>query len=213
MSEPSRRRLIHVERTADPAVMRWVLNHPVLQSAEPGSRKVPESSPIGRLGPASAIVAVEVRDGDAFIRVSDPRSWPSIAGDVRTAMLRELDDLDDGKATWLLESTGRVHAALSIAEAQRIVDRAAGPAMRSHGGALIVTDVGGSSLHLRAEGACHGCTRSDETLLALIGPAIRAANSNIVDVIVDDECSSRSPDPSGPVPITLARGRHPSAPE
>ncbi len=210
MSDPTRPRPIHVERTADPAVMRWVLNHPGLRSAERGERQAPPSSPLGRLKRNSAIVEVELRNGDAFIRASDSRAWPTIADEVRTAIIGELDDLDDGTATWLLEPTDRTEGALSIEDAQRVVDRAAGAAMRAHGGAMVVTAVGRSALHLRAEGACHGCSRSDETLLALIRPAIRAADPNVVDVIVGDACTSPSSDgpaPSSPVRMMLARRR------
>ena len=233
MSEQERRaavRPIHVERTDDPAVMRWVLNHPGLDSAARGVRRPPPSSPLGALVAAGSVAGVVIRQGDAFIRAADVRSWPTLAPAVKTALVRELEHLDDLDRTDIGDAAGASAAAdvcdvasthwlfdvaedaddveLTVVEAQRIVDRAAGTAMLAHGGTLTVTAVDGSTLRLHAEGACHGCSRSDDTVLALIAPAVASVDPRITDIVVDDDpCGPARPAAARPVTITRRRLR------
>lgn len=188
-------RPIHVERTDDPAVLRWVLHHPALAAAPSGRRRPPPDTPLGRLIADCSITDLAVRGGDALIRTTDPTRWPTIAPRVQAALLATLDQLDDGTAGWLLDAdlTGDVP---SIPDVQRIVDRCAGAPMSAHGGAMIVTAVDATTVRIRAHGACHGCRQTDDTLLALIGPAVRAAYPAIIEIVLDaapDDQQPRAP--------------------
>jgi Fe-S cluster biogenesis protein NfuA len=180
-----RARPIHVERTDDPAVLRWVLHHPVVVAAPVGRRTIPPGSPLGRLLANGSITEVVIRRGDALIRVDDPATWTTLASTVQSAILRELNDLDATEGHWILDAERIEAASLSVDEIQRLVDRAAGPVMTAHGGHMIVAGVAGSTVHLRAEGACHGCVQSDDTLIGLIVPAVQAADPTIMDVVID----------------------------
>ena len=57
--------------------------------------------------------------------------------------------------------------------------------MSLHGGSMVVTAVDATTVHLRADGACHGCHQTDDTLLVLIGPAVRAEFPDLVEIVVD----------------------------
>lgn len=178
-------RQIHVERTTDPAVLRWVPHHRLLNAAAPGRRNVPSSSPLGQFVTSAKITEITLRDGDVFIRSAGTHDWSTIAAEVQAALIEEFDELDRGTAHWLLEAVDGSAAAPSIIEIQQIVDRSAGHAMNSHGGTMVVTAVDHSSVRLRAGGACHGCGQSDSTVLALISPAIRAAHPGIDEIVLD----------------------------
>lgn len=180
----SRSRLIHVERTDDPAVLRWVLHHPTLASAPSGRRQAPPGSSIGRLIADRSITDLAIRDGDALIRTTEPARWPTVAPRIRAALLATLDQLEDGTAGWLLDAD-TTDDTPSIAEIQALVDRSAGAPMSAHGGAMIVTAVDATTVHLRASGACRGCHQTDDTLVTLIRPAVHAAYPAIVEVVVD----------------------------
>lgn len=179
-------RLIHVERTDDPAVLRWVLHHPTLATTQSGRRHAPPDSPLGQLIADHSITDLAIRNGDALIRTTEPARWPTIAPHVQAALLATLDQLDDGHAAWLLDADTSDDTP-SISEIQVIVDRSAGAPMSAHGGAMIVTAVDATTVHLRAHGACHGCHQTDDTLLTLVRPAVRAAYPAIVEIVVDPE--------------------------
>ena len=57
--------------------------------------------------------------------------------------------------------------------------------MASHGGAMTVVAVEGDTVRLRGDGACTGCRQSDETIVGIISPALRAAYPEIAEVILD----------------------------
>jgi Fe-S cluster biogenesis protein NfuA len=178
------RRSAHVERTSDAAVLRWVVHHPVLAAARPGRRHPPVDSPLGQFIADGSIATVAVRNGDVLIRTDDPARWRALAPLVQAALLDTLDQFDDGNAHWLLVAD-EVGDTPSLAEIQAIVDRSAGASMSLHGGSMVVTAVDATTVHLRADGACHGCHQTDDTLLLLIGPAVRAEFPDLVEIVVD----------------------------
>ncbi len=116
---------------------------------------------------------------------------------MQSAILRELDDLDATEDHWILDAEASEAAPLSVEEIQRIVDRAAGPVMTAHGGHMIVTGVDRSTVHLRADGACHDCAQSDDTLLGLISPAVRAADPTIIRVVIEPSDDAEHDSSSG----------------
>jgi Fe-S cluster biogenesis protein NfuA len=188
MSSGRTPRPIHVERTAEPGVLRWEPHHGRLDTSPPGRRQIPERSPLGLLAAAASIGDITVQAGAVLISTPDPAAWPRLAPQVQDALLEELDVLDALEPTashWLLEAAEIADHSPSITEIQRILDRSAGAVMRSHGGAMTVVTVDGGTVRLRSEGACTGCRYSYDTIVELISPALRAAYPEIVSVVVD----------------------------
>lgn len=188
MSSERTPRPIHVERTADPEVLRWVVRHQRLESSPPGRRQTPERSPLGLLASSASIDDVAVQAGAVLISTPDPAAWSRLAPQVQDALLAELDVLDrlaPNASHWLLEAVEAPDHSPSIAGVQQVVDRAAGSVIRSHGGAMTVVAVDGGAVRLRSDGACTGCRYSDDTIIELISPALRAAYPEIVSVVVD----------------------------
>lgn len=193
-------RRLHVERTADPSVLRWVAQHPSLAAAAPGQRVVPRTSGLGELIAQGSIGKVVLRNGDLLIS-AEPSAWTAVAPLVRAAILSDLTALTtEGSAHWLLVSDNADEDP-TLDDLQQLVDRSAGAAMSSHGGTITVTAVNGSIVTLRAAGACHGCSQSDQTLLQLIVPAIQAIHPQITDVVFEPESMA----PSVPLTTRLVR--------
>ncbi len=201
-------RRIHVERTADPAVLRWVVHHPRLDAAPTGRRLVPDRSALGELVANGSIVSVSVRHGAVLVTGSDPAMWKALAPMVQAAVLRELDEIDRTTTHWLVEA---IHPdpgpPASIAELQYVVDRAAGTVLAGHGGAMSVVAFDGNTVRLRSAGACTGCNQSNDTVVGLISPALRAEFPEVTSVVVE-------PDPEQPPPSRFWPGhRSPPARE
>ncbi|MGB5757575.1 MAG: NifU family protein [Acidimicrobiales bacterium] len=183
-SAPQPRR-IHVERTPEPAVLRWVCHHPALDSATPGRRQPEGEGPLGALIAQGSITEIVAGGGDVRVRAATPDGWPTLAPRVQAALLAELDALDRTPGHWLTEPVEHAGLVPSISDVQRIVDRAAGTVMAGHGGAMIVTAVDHTTVSLRSEGACDGCRQSSDTILGLIEPAIRSTCPEIVAITLD----------------------------
>jgi len=178
-------RPIHVERTADPAVLCWVVHHPKLDASPHGRRQAPATSPLGQMAADGSIADIAVRSGNVLISTDNPGSWSRLAARVQSALLDELELLDDAESHWMLGAVATTGRALSIAELQQVVDLAAGTVMNSHGGGMVVVAVDGDTVRLRSDGACTGCRHSNDTILGLITPALRTAYPEINSVSVD----------------------------
>jgi Fe-S cluster biogenesis protein NfuA len=146
---------------------------------------VPEDSAIGSLVSDGSIDHLAVRDGNVLVAAHDPDGWTRLAPRFQAALLDELDALDAATPHWLLRADETADRLPSIAEVQQTVDRAAGAVMAGHGGAMTVVTVEGNTVRLRGDGACTGCRQSDETIVGIISPALRAAYPEIAEVILD----------------------------
>ena len=205
MTSDNAPRRFHVERTADPAVLSWVVHDPRLAAAPAGRRLIPDDSALGELIADGSIVSVSVRHGAVLVTCSDPAMWGVLAQQVQAAVLLELDEMDQATTHWLLDSAHPdAGPVASIAELQYVVDRAAGTVMASHGGAMNVMAIDGDTVRLRSTGACTGCHQSDDTVVGLISPALRAEFPGITSVIVDPGHESN---PSEPVHAATQRIR------
>lgn len=185
-------RQMHVERTDDPAVLRWVCHDEALAAAVSGPRAVPDGSPLGRLVAEGSIIDVGVRRGDILIRAANADSWAGIAPRVRDALAVELDAKDESAEHWLVVGLG-TPVLPSVADVQHLVDRAAGGMTALHGGSMTVVAVEPGVVRLRAQGACDGCPQSDNTTLAIIAPMLRAEYPDLVDVVVEPSAAAASP--------------------
>lgn len=87
----------HIERTDDPAVMRWVCHRADLDAAADGRRLPPVGSPVGHLVEEGMLTGVELRGGDLLLRAPQPEDWSLLASRAHEAVLAELAS----DATWL----------------------------------------------------------------------------------------------------------------
>lgn len=177
---------MHAERTADPRVLRWVLHSDLLSGCLAGRRRVPEHAPLHSLIADGSITEVALRNGNLLVTTEHPQHWRQIAPQVQSALNLELDELESASGHWLLNPEGSAgHGTPTAAEVQAVLDRAAGGLFTDHGGSMRVTSVDATSVTLRSEGACRGCSRSADTVLTTIGPAIRAAFPEIVEMTME----------------------------
>ena len=205
MTSDNAPRRFHVERTADPAALSWVVHDPRLAAAPAGRRLIPDDSALGELIVDGSIVSVSVRHGAVLVTCSDPAMWGVLAQQVQAAVLLELDEMDQATTHWLLDSVHPdIGPVASIAELQHGVDRAAGTVMASHGGTMSIVSIDGGTVLLRSAGACTSCHQSDDTVVGLISPALRAEFPGITSVIVDPGPESN---PGGPVRAATRRVR------
>ncbi len=58
---------VHVERTADPTELRWVMRWPALDDVVAGRRLPPSSSALGALLTAGSIRSIRVQRGDLVV--------------------------------------------------------------------------------------------------------------------------------------------------
>ena len=173
--------VVHVERTDDPAVLRWVCSEPSLASVAPGRRRAPSDGALGR------VTEISVADGAVTARLDDAAAWSAIAPDVNAAMIEALRH----RAGWLFDSPalGDVipsQSALSaptVAALQRVVDASAGAVAGSHGGGVVVRSVEGGTVTVELTGACHGCRLSHDTMRRLVEPAVHRAFPELLIVV------------------------------
>ncbi len=185
MNEP---RALHVERTTEPTVMRWVTHNDRLAASPPGYRRPPTTSPLGQLVGSGSVTTIVAAGSNLDVAVADAASWREVAPMVRSALLDELDALEAGDEDWLVEPLDGIAGPLpSVATVQAVVDRAAGKLAASHGGTLTVVAVSPQEVTLRPGGACHGCSQSTDTVLGLVKPAVRAAFPAIATVALDEQ--------------------------
>ncbi|MBS1846810.1 MAG: NifU family protein, partial [Actinobacteria bacterium] len=75
---------------------------------------------------------------------------------------------------------------------QAIIDRAAGPLLRLHGGTVTVTDVAPDRVTIAMSGACSGCGGVTSTVQGVIAPAVHAGYPEL-EVIVAPEAPTPAP--------------------
>lgn len=141
----------HVERTDDPAVMRWVCTSPSIGGD--GLRVAPSGvlAGLGLVAEAGALV------------VHGPADWAAVDAEVRAALAE--------RAEWLC--AGGSPAGPSLAAVQRVVAEGVRALTEAHGGGIEVVAVVGDTVQVRLTGACHGCRFTDETLRRMAEPAVR----------------------------------------
>ena len=172
---------IHVERTGDPTVMRWVCHRVDLGS--PGIRcpSNTDESALAGLHHRNEIVGIRTIDGDLLVSAPDTSSWSSLAARVHDAIVAELTRPTGpaNLAPWLTAAPTTLSHAMSdamatptIAEVQAVVDQAAGAVAASHGGRIEVVAVNDTSVHVIMHGACHGCSGANTTLNELVRRAV-----------------------------------------
>ncbi len=198
---------IHVERTGDPAVLRWVCHRVDLGS--PGLRHPcrTDSTALAALRHRNEIVGIRTIDGDLLMTAPHPSAWPSLAPLVHDALVAELTN-SASLAVWLTKAPAAddvvvpgagVMATPTVSDVQAVVDDAAGAVASSHGGRIEVTAVDEDRVWIVMHGACHGCSGANTTLNDLVRRAVTGRWPHLTTSA--DEPASR---PTF-VPVLLAR--------
>lgn len=170
----------HVQRTADPGVLRWVVHEPVVAGPR---RVVPASDvspPLGELIVSGAVAAVVA--GPGYLELTaGPGGWTDVAA-LDAAVCEALA----AGAPWLAAGAdaGDGAAAAALADLQRVVTAAAGSLTALHGGSIEVVALDGPTLTVRMHGTCAGCSFTDATLERLVLPALRREAPTVQTVTI-----------------------------
>ncbi len=173
--------VVHIERTPDPAVLRWVVHEPALGAHVGRRAEPPVGSVMGALLAEGRLVDVIVPADAVEVSAADADDWAALVGMVNDELVAELGR----RAEWLLSrgpSTLIVDRIPSVAEVQKVVAVAAGPITAMHGGSIEVIAVDSTSVTLRMSGACHGCSLTGDTIGRTVAPALKRAFPALVDV-------------------------------
>ncbi len=179
MPSPEPRHVVaHVERTADPAVLRWVVHEPQV-GGDGTAVALEEASALGRLLGDGLLASVHVRRGEVRAQAGAGHEWAGLVDVVDAAMRADL-------AAGALPAGGSDGgpAQVDIEELQRVVNRAAGSLTELHGGRVEVVGVEGAVLQVRMHGTCDGCSFTGATLERLVLPAARRALPEVAAVEV-----------------------------
>ena len=173
--------VVHIERTADPAVLRWVVHEPALGAHVARRVEPPIGTVLGTLLAEGRLVEFVVAADAVEVSAADADDWAALVGMVNDELLAELGR----RAEWLLSpgsSAQIVDRTPSVAEVQKVVAAAAGPITAMHGGSIEVIAVDSTSVTLRMSGACHGCSLTGDTIGRTVAPALKRAFPALVDV-------------------------------
>ena len=158
----------HVQRTADPGVLRWVVHEPVVAGPRRSCAVVGAGALAGLVsdGVVAAVVA-----GPGYLELTaGAGGWTDVAA-VDAAVCEALA----AGAPWLAAGAdaGDGAATADLADLQRVVTAAAGSLTALHGGSIEVVALEGPTLTVRMHGTCAGCSFTDATLERLVLPALR----------------------------------------
>jgi Fe-S cluster biogenesis protein NfuA len=171
---------LHVERTVDPAELRWVCEHPLLAGSPAGPRAPSPGSCLGALVADGTVLGVRADGSTLLVRFADAPMTRATVQRVHEAVATDLARSEP----WLGAGEGTDGGGLTVDELQAVVDAAASAVLAAHGGRLEVLARRGSTVLLRAHDACHGCRGSADTLALLVAPALRRADPAIEHVVL-----------------------------
>lgn len=172
---------VHVERTSDPAELRWVGRHPTLAATPPGPRVPSADSCLGELVAEGTVTGVRLGGGEVVVRLADPSTPRRTVERVHNAVVA---DVTRG-APWLTTHGETADERPTSEQLQAVVDAAAASLLSAHGGRLEVVGLTGPTLVLRAHDACHGCRGASSTITQLVAPVVRRAHPGIVEVVLE----------------------------
>ena len=82
--------VVHIERTPDPAVLRWVVHEPALGSPVARRAEPPVGSVLGALLAEGRLVEVVVAAGAVEVSAADADDWAALVGMVNDELVAEL---------------------------------------------------------------------------------------------------------------------------
>lgn len=92
---------LHVERTDDPAVLRWVVHSEVVDAAGDGPCRIDPTSALGAVVAGGSIAEVWVEDGTVLVRRAE-HDWGGLTAQVHAAIAADLAT----SAPWLGQRQG-----------------------------------------------------------------------------------------------------------
>ncbi|MDA0252115.1 MAG: NifU family protein [Actinomycetota bacterium] len=145
----SRHLRLHAERTADPDTIRFVIG--ALGWSADGSWAADSLAGCpGALAPMveqGRLARIEVRgEHTVLTRCPGAEEWATLAPACRTAILEEIEGVDE------------------LTRARNIVARGTGEVALSHGGGLRIVSLTDDAVQVAMDGACRGCPASERTL-------------------------------------------------
>ena len=153
--------LMHVERTDDPDVARWVVHDDRLRQIEPfgADRDDTDDSPLAAhvFENVAEVCAIEVGHLRVDVRKTPRGDWQTLAPRVQ-AILREAFEAGIPLTT---RGSARASRATEVADA---IDDAIGAIVAAHRGAIEVVHVGADCVTVRLHGACSGCPGARSTV-------------------------------------------------
>lgn len=147
---PDRGTALHPERTADPAVLRWLVHGVVLPFAGP---LVSAPGLDGLLG--SELEGVEADPGCLLVTAAPGRDWHELGPLVRTALITALKDVDAWVPGPHAQRLGPDEALRWCA--QELIDGPVGEIATAHGGSIELVEAREGVVRVRMRGACRGC--------------------------------------------------------
>jgi NFU1 iron-sulfur cluster scaffold homolog, mitochondrial len=194
---------LHVERTGDPDVLRWVGHHPEMLHAAPGPRVPAQSdtSPLAQLMHRGVVTEVFANQHDLLIRKGVNEQWNTLAPILREAIAQEISalplwlrilsiDTTPSTTTGTTRGATRNRASTTttpdLVQVQAVVTEAAGAVAQSHGGSIEVVSMAATSITVQMHGACSGCSGTDATLSGLVLQAVRNRWPQFDAVLVDE---------------------------
>jgi NFU1 iron-sulfur cluster scaffold homolog, mitochondrial len=172
--------VMHVERTDDPLVLRWVTHNFGLIGSANGERVVAPTSALASLVDEGSVHSVEVVNGDVLVTFAHPHAVSASASVVRGELMTALSS----RASWLFDGSATATSVPVTKESvEAIIDAAVGPLLAAHGGSIEVVAVDDACASVRMHGACRGCSGVDSTLHGLVRSALMRAHPGLVDVV------------------------------
>jgi Fe-S cluster biogenesis protein NfuA len=152
---------MHVERTDDPTVLRWVchLTRPFRLPPDPDSA-------LGALLATGRIAAIDADRGDLIV-ASGPDGWSrDLVATTNDAVRRTLETLDDETERDDCGGASPPPGTPPTIEAvRRAIDRAVGAVASEHGGRIEVVELADDVVVVDLHGACAGCPGAERTLI------------------------------------------------
>jgi Fe-S cluster biogenesis protein NfuA len=171
--------MLHVERTDDARVLKWVTHDGDLASRPSGSRDLSTARSLTRSASDGSIVAVSVVNGDVLVTASDAAAWPALVSEVHEAIAADVAS----HAPWLFDGLATPTVAPDVESVQATIDAAVGDLLSSHGGRIEVVGIEQGRASVRLLGACHGCAGASTTLQVAARSAVLAAHPGLVEVV------------------------------
>jgi Fe-S cluster biogenesis protein NfuA len=165
--QPQTQLRLHAERTGDPNTIRFVI---AALGWSPDGRWTPEAldgcpGKLAQLLQQGHLARLEVRGEQALLtRCPAGDEWATLAPACRTAILEEIEAVDD------------------LTRARNIVARSTGEIALSHGGGLRIVSLTDNAINVAMDGSCRGCPASERTLRDGVLHDLRHAGIN-VDVL------------------------------
>ncbi len=183
------------EPTLDPRVCRFIVDREIFPggSFNCRQREMAEGSPLlEALFGIDGVAQVMVSGATLTIAKTGDDEWPEIGrkigGVIREQIVRGGQLIDPGVS----QRTPSDEA--TRVQIEKLFAESINPQIQSHGGAVELVDVEGTTVYVRLSGGCQGCASANATLKHGIEKAIRQVVPEITEVVdVTDHSAGDNP--------------------